>query len=43
MISRNAEGDERMPAESHPEDEKDADGMIGLGNEGFGKKLERDR
>ena len=43
MISRNADGEETMPSESHPDDERDADGMIGLKNQEFGQKLERDR
>tara|TARA_B110000305_G_C18873374_1_gene374182 strand:+ start:358 stop:516 length:159 start_codon:yes stop_codon:yes gene_type:complete len=36
-------GKEKMEPESHPEEEQLVSGMIGLGNEGFGKERSRER
>jgi hypothetical protein len=42
-LSLDVEGNDPMPAEHYPEEEQAISGMIGLGNEGFGKEKIRER
>ena len=42
-IKKNRDGTEKMPAQSYLEDEQYISGMIGLGNENFGKENQKQR